>query len=55
MRRVHCLRPTTQPESIDVTANRIVGLRRLLGLFLVVYFQRQRHGQSKPRLDVPIL
>lgn len=47
LRCVHRLRAPAQFESVDLIANRTVGLRRVLGVFLVLYLQCQRYGQSK--------
>ena len=46
MRGFHRFRPAAQFESVDAFVDRFAGLRRLLGLLLVVHLQRQRYGQS---------
>lgn len=42
----HRFRPIAQPQSVDAIVDWSPRLRRFLGLFLVVHFQRQRYGQS---------
>lgn len=47
MRGIHRFRAPTQFESVDPTVDGTPNLRRLLGLFLLLHLQCQRHGQSK--------
>ena len=39
MRRFHRVRSTAESESVDAPVDGTLDLRRLLGLFLLLYFQ----------------
>lgn len=45
MRSFHCLYSTTKFKGINPFANRIIDLRRFLGVLLVIHLQHKRYGE----------